>query len=728
MCFHFHQPVGNFNRVIDKICDDAYLPLLKLLLKFPQIKANLHFSGALLEWLDMTRPEIIKIIKELTVRGQTELLGGAFYEPIFAFIPREDASEQIKLLSRYVEDKFSFVPKGIWVPERVWQPELAGIFHETGIKYAVLDDAHLIYNGLTKEETCDIFETGTDGNGIFIFPANKTLRYMIPFETYLTSVAYMKGLTKATARAPVFTYADDAEKFGAWPGTKTLVYGKKWLAKFFKELTRNNDWLDTLTFSECIERKKERPRKVHLWSCAYEEMMEWSLPGDIQEEHEYFIGNIKILGKKAYLKDVVGTDFWNGFFRKYPEAEYMHERMLSVSAKLHAMMEENQADASRQSNGRCILTTNDQRLTTDIQSLLMRARIYLYKAQCNCAYWHGIFGGLYLFHLRQAVYRNIIQCEKLIEFMKYGAGDYLYTDFQKFGDLDDGTIIFANKNISLYCSPGEGGVLKEIDDKKNFDNLINTLGRHKEFYHKRVREIFCKKNKKYREMENIYEIFESRGIDFSRHLDYDGRGRHNFIDHFMRADTDFKNITAGSYPEIGNFSDAKYGYKLEKTDSAVSVVLKKEGKVLSSAVAITKKFILPTSSASFSVDYKLKNMSEKTLDCFFCPEINLTMPLADSKYYTLIINDKKRYKYGFKKCLNIKNVVRLSIRENKVKHVLGINFSEKCRLFHFPIKTVSLSEKAYELNYQGSCFLPCFRTTIEGFCERLIHISVSLYK
>ncbi|MCK5288137.1 MAG: DUF1926 domain-containing protein, partial [Candidatus Omnitrophica bacterium] len=30
-------------------------------------------------------------------------------------------------------------------------------------------------------------------------------------------------------------------------------------------------------------------------------------------------------------------------------------------------------------------------------------------------------------------------------------------------------------------------------------------------------------------------------------------------------------------------------------------------------------------------------------------------------------------------------------------------------LFYFPIKTVSQSEKAYELNYQGSCIFPVWK-------------------
>ena len=38
-------------------------------------------------------------------------------------------------------------------------------------------------------------------------------------------------------------------------------------------------------------------------------------------------------------------------------------------------------------------------------TLVEQARTALYRGQCNCAYWHGAFGGVYLPHLRNAIYR-----------------------------------------------------------------------------------------------------------------------------------------------------------------------------------------------------------------------------------------------------------------------------------------------------------------------------------
>jgi hypothetical protein len=59
----------------------------------------------------------------------------------------------------------------------------------------------------------------------------------------------------------------------------------------------------------------------------------------------------------------------------------MHKRMLELSARLAALPDANSAPA--------------------MQALL-------HRAQANDAYWHGLFGGLYLPHLRRAIWNNLL--------------------------------------------------------------------------------------------------------------------------------------------------------------------------------------------------------------------------------------------------------------------------------------------------------------------------------
>ena len=76
LVIHNHQPVGNFDQVVDDACDSADLPFLRMLAEFPKLRLGLHTSGCLWEWLEAHRPEYGELVAELLKRGQLELLGG----------------------------------------------------------------------------------------------------------------------------------------------------------------------------------------------------------------------------------------------------------------------------------------------------------------------------------------------------------------------------------------------------------------------------------------------------------------------------------------------------------------------------------------------------------------------------------------------------------------------------------------------------------------------------
>src|SRR3989338_6737720 len=141
-----------------------------------------------------------------------------------------------------------------------------------------------------------------------------------------------------------------------WPGTHHWVYEEGWLDRFFSLLEKDKE-IQLYTFSQFRKSFKAKGF-VNVPHASYSEMMEWS-----------------------------GGRFYN-FFDKYPESRYMRDRMWSVSGRLEKEYLKNGLGES--------------------------ARNALYRAQCNCAYWHGVFGGLYLHHLRSAVFENLIQAEKLL--------------------------------------------------------------------------------------------------------------------------------------------------------------------------------------------------------------------------------------------------------------------------------------------------------------------------
>ena len=142
LVIHNHQPIGNFDGVFEQAFLDSYQPFLEVLTDFPELAITLHNSGSLLEWLVEHRPEYLDQVRTLIERGQIEIIGGPFYEPILSSIPQRDRIGQIRSYSRYLSDHFGQPVRGMWVPERVWEQSFARDLVDAGIEYTVLDDYH----------------------------------------------------------------------------------------------------------------------------------------------------------------------------------------------------------------------------------------------------------------------------------------------------------------------------------------------------------------------------------------------------------------------------------------------------------------------------------------------------------------------------------------------------------------------------------------------------------
>jgi alpha-amylase len=124
LAIHNHQPVGNFGWVFAEVFEQAYLPMLEALERHPDVSLSLHYTGPLLEWLRMERPAFIARLAALVDRGQVEILGGGYYEPVLASLPERDRIGQLRRMADELEGLFGRRPAGAWVAERVWEPDM----------------------------------------------------------------------------------------------------------------------------------------------------------------------------------------------------------------------------------------------------------------------------------------------------------------------------------------------------------------------------------------------------------------------------------------------------------------------------------------------------------------------------------------------------------------------------------------------------------------------------
>ena len=704
MAIHFHQPVGNFDHVIERACDKCYIPFVETLRDYPAIRMSFHFTGCLLEWAEAKRPELLAMVKDMANTGQIELMTGGFYEPILASIPPEDRQSQIKMLTEYVKRKFSYDARGAWVAERVWEPGLASDLEKAGVKYIILDDTHFLYAGVPKDRTYGYYITEDNGNTVAVFPSDKVLRYHIPFKMPNECTAYMKHVAEREGD-PLFVYGDDGEKFGEWPGTHKWVFQEKWLEKFFDELMQNSHWINTMPLSEAFDKRRPLGR-VYFPTTSYEEMLEWALPADMQEYMEDVLKDVKNSCKEEFYKPFMRGGFWRNFFSKYPESNFMNKRMLHVSRKLRKALADDGTKADKK--------------------ILEEASKDLFRGQCNCAYWHGVFGGLYLYHLRRAIYHHLIKCEAAIDKVKYGKKDACWADIT---DIDaDGRdeIVAENREIALYIDPADGGTIKELDSKVTHQNLTNTLSRRKEAYHRKIIEKLSQQQKGGTGgVKTIHDGIQEVDAGVGENLTYDRYSRCSLIDHFLAADTDIKWFSKCEYREAGDFLQRAYEFDLEKSAKEIRLNMKREGHVDGARVEVVKEITLPKKGSYFTVRYRLINVSGGGIKVRFAPEFNVTMPDCDSDRYSIITDVKKKGK-ELSEVAVFESVKKVEVKDSAKKLSWVLWVPEKSTVWHFPVKTVSQSEKAYELNYQSSAIMPVFAFDLAAGADRDITLKVQL--
>jgi hypothetical protein len=672
---HNHQPVGNFPHVLENGYEKAYLPFIEVLKKYPFMKVSIHYSGILWDFFKEDHPEFLKTLKELVKRGQLEMMTGGYYEPIVPVIPDEDKVGQIERLTQTIQGEMGVTPKGMWLAERVWEPHLPKYLVGAGVEYTTIDDYHFKKAGLREEDLYGYYLTEEEGKVLKVFPGSETLRYIIPFHPPEETLEYLSQLKGSAA-----IFADDGEKFGIWPYTFHSVYEEGWLERFFQLIGDHLDWIEPMFLGTYASREKPLGR-VYLPCSSYMEMDEWSLPTEAMVEYGKVVERLKESPEGGQIIRFIKGGFWRNFFAKYPESNDLHKRMLHLREKIG------------KGKKKSVPKSKDS-LT------------YLYRAQCNDAYWHGVFGGLYLPHLRHALYENLIKAEDLYDRDVRRGGDWIELEELDFnGDGDEEVFVKNPETVLLFSS--RGGSLLEMDYRPKAFNILSTLTRRKEGYHQKLLESRAKVSGE--TVRTIHEIFDAKESDLGQYLYFDGYRRASFLDHFMPGPMDFESFRRCQYQEEGDFIKELYETEVKKKGQGEEILFSRLGHLRQNekeaSIKVEKRFVASPNQSVLKADYQIFYSGEEIRRTHFGIEFNINLLAGDAldRYYDIPgypLDDRKLASIG--ECSDVSEV-RLVDEWNKFRVILKTD--KKCNLWRFPIETVSLSESGFERIFQGSCLL-----------------------
>ncbi len=687
---HDHQPVGNFDEVFEDAYRRSYLPYLDVAESEEWFRFGLHLSGPLLEWLERRHPEYLDRLAALVKAGRVEMLGGAFYEAVLTMPRDRDRRRQLEMMNDYIESRFGRRPRGMWLAERVWEQSLAADIADAGLEYTLLDDHHFRMAGIPPDKLDGYYTAEDRGRTLAVFPISERLRYLIPFAPPFEAVKYLVGFS---GRDSVVVYGDDGEKFGLWPHTWHTVYREGWLKSFLTTL-RSYSWaVEVCLPGEALDSAGPRGM-AYLPDCSYREMTEWALP---VEAHDELIRLEKALGESGLLdtaRRFLKGASWRAFRARYPESANMYALQVEVSRGV----EEALSEAGDELSG---------------------AERALLRGQCDCAYWHGVFGGLYLPHLRDAVYENLIEAQRELVrrgLVSSGRGDY---------DLDgDEDVRLVSDELVAYLKPRRGGMVRALNVLAARVNLANTLARHRESYHSLLRRARVDDPDAAADhAESIHEMVVAREEGLERFLAYDWHERGLFQEHIVPASLSVEEMKRNAWRDEGDFILERF--EVVRFDES-GVLLRREGGLWRDGrrrpLVLEKEFRLE--GARLSVRYRLENPGSDRLSFRLGVEstFGVSAPDAPDRYYEG--EEGKLGRFGLTAALEGRRFVTLCDEWRRFR--VRLDWREKASLRLFPIYTVSQSEAGFERVFQGAVVMPLFDVELEPGESRAFSIDLEV--
>ena len=638
---HAHQPVGNFPAVIDDAHVRSYGMFLRVMERYPEFRFSVHFSGWLLDVLFERFPDDMARLAAMTRRGQVEWFGSGDCEPVLAAIPHRDRVSQIATLSDKIEHRFGMRPSGAWLTERVWESSVVTSLVATGIRYVAVDDYHFLCAGESQDRLDSFFSTDEDGRRLDLFPISEAARYRLPFSPAGEAVAWLEDLARQGRRAAI--YFDDIEKFGIWPETYEWVFEKGWLTQFVEGVL-SSPLIRTETYAEYHVRERTRGI-VYLPTTSYIEMNEWTLPAPRARAYHALLEQEKAAGRFEAHKPFLRGSIWRNFMSRYPEANWMHKRMLGASRRL--------------------ATLPPEQRSAELQE-------YLHRAQANDAYWHGLFGGLYLPHLRRAIWNNLLKLEAALEQLAPWPR-------QQQGDLDhDGHVETALRNpfIHAYVRDDGHASLVEFSSLAVAHNFGDTLRAYEEAYHAKIHLAdACHAAPAATEgISSAHDRVAFLHTILPGDADPDERPRGIFIDSLVGCNDMLRPIAFYAPGELpGVWTAAGEGWRIGKSyrldGDTLNVVFRAEGAALPKLIET---------------------------------ELNLALPSCDGFGGRYVLADGS-VPGGFGEALELSGVQRITLDDSELHGALLIEVSQPVRLEARPHRTVSQSEAGFEKIMQAVC-------------------------
>jgi alpha-amylase len=431
-------------------------------------------------------------------------------------------------------------------------------------------------------------------------------------------------------------------------------------------------------------------------------MGEWALPPDESRAFAAALKRARATGapEARWLRGAS----WRNFQVKYREVNDLHKQMLRTSDKVDAMG----AGAARDS-----------------------ALDHLYRGQSNDCYWHGLFGGIYITHMRAATHAHLIAAEDLADRANDaagagGSGGALRGS--ELADLDlDGRdeVRLATEGQVVVIDPDEGAGIGTWDLRAARHALTSVLRRRPEAYHETLRErerqamngAAVAANTTERSeagAASIHEVVQVKEAGLAGRLVYDDYERRSGLVRVLHPDATAASWGAGGRGDLGDFVSGAFVVEQLapqsadlSRDGAVTIGGKHLPVRVRTVVAVGGGRLDPTLEQRVTVE----NLGDVPLVARLGIEWAVTLLGGGGNPEAWWEVDGARSRHDG--ASNVGALTRIAQGNEWLGVEVESTVDEPADAWWAPIETVSNSEAGFERVYQGSALLLSWRVTIK---------------
>jgi len=469
------------------------------------------------------------------------------------------------------------------------------------------------------------------------------------------------------------------------------------MERFFEALEAETDWLHTTTPSSWLAEHAPLAR-VYLPGGSYAEMGEWALEPDEAEAYRDTL-RADLAERRPEPRWMHGAS-WRNFQHRYREVNDLHKQMLRTSAKVGTLAPGPVRD---------------------------RAVDQLQRGQGNDPYWHGLFGGLYLSHLRTAAAGHLIAAEDLADGEARRLGRSPDGAFIRDLDLDGRPeILLSAPGQVVTVKPDEGAGIGAWDVRAVHHPLTAVLRRRPEAYHRHLADVEAlPPGEEPSGVISPHERIVSRQAGLGRALTYDAYERRSALVRLVQPAIAAHLVASGLYDGPDDFVAGPFDLTRLVRGGAEfvrrGVFVGRRGAQtveVTKVVTVDRRRRRPGLTVSVTV-----RPLQRRLDATLCLEwaLNLSGGGANpAAFYEPAPGTQVR----FDGVGGVPAATRLRFGNRDVGLVVTARAEPAARIAWASIDTVSLSEAGAERMHQGSCLVFAWPLRLAAGTSRTVRLTM----